>query len=370
MAVRENSSSHLSADQIDRFRANQLDPSELAQVGLHASVCSECRFALKGDTAAAAGKRMLAMLSIHLTEGELAAIADGTADARERERIEAHARSCEDCAIELDVYHDMAKLRNRPQPRAKSQPNPTPVGGWRSWFPFPRLQWTAAALAVSAAAVLFLLVRPSANQHVTEQAATDDRQMRTPGPAAPAPAAVLRDGTELVYLAENGAVTSGLDHIPAPLRDSVREMLRTRQLLVAVPPDVRTRSGTLMSQGKLADGDTVILLEPKSVVLETDRPHFRWSAPDAEQARVSIVDVQRDYEPVAESDWLTGNDWESAQRLQRGRLYAWQVTVQRAGKQYVHPLPEHAEARFRILAANDFGRLQQLRASDRTTPLQ
>ena len=87
---------------------------------------------------------------------------------------------------------------------------------------------------------------------------------------------------------------------------------------------------------------------PTDVVVETDRPTFRWR--ELEGARhylVTIYDAQ--LRRVESSDPVTGTEWSTSNTLERGVTYSWQVSAVKDSTTVVSPKPPLPEARFRIL---------------------
>jgi hypothetical protein len=103
-------------------------------------------------------------------------------------------------------------------------------------------------------------------------------------------------------------------------------------------------------------------LGPTDVVLETDRPAFRWRALDgASEYTVTIFDAS--LRQVATSGPVTATEWTTPNSLARGVTYSWQISALKDGKRVVSPKPPLPEARFRILDQPAVAALAKLRES-------
>jgi hypothetical protein len=160
----------------------------------------------------------------------------------------------------------------------------------------------------------------------------------------------------------DGSVVSGLEDLTASERASVERTLQGRRLELSVPTDLSGRSGTLMSGDRRSLNATAVLIGPMGVVVETDRPEFRWSPRTGDEYRVSVFD--EDFSLVAESAWLQTAAWRPTAALQRGQRYSWQLTVRRQDSEFVVPAAPAREARFRIISRAAYQRLQELRKPD------
>jgi hypothetical protein len=98
----------------------------------------------------------------------------------------------------------------------------------------------------------------------------------------------------------------------------------------------------------LEQQSTFAPLNPTEVVVETDRPTFRWRGLEA--ARDYVVTVFDDkLRQVATSGPVNGTEWTTPTALARGVTYSWQISALKDGEKVVSPKPPLPEARFRIL---------------------
>ena len=79
----------------------------------------------------------------------------------------------------------------------------------------------------------------------------------------------------------------------------------------------------------------------------------------AKTYRVEVFDVN--YSPVAASPPLTATSWTPEKPLERGKVYAWQVTATGKGEPAAAPKPPDPEARFEIVSARDAAGIDQAR---------
>ena len=101
------------------------------------------------------------------------------------------------------------------------------------------------------------------------------------------------------------------------------------------------------------------LIEPVGVVVETDRPAFRWAPAEGATFQVGVYDDR--FAEVARSEWLHTTTWTPLAPLPRGRRYSWQLTIRREGSEFTVPAPPAPEARFRVLSAGAALDLDSLR---------
>jgi hypothetical protein len=98
------------------------------------------------------------------------------------------------------------------------------------------------------------------------------------------------------------------------------------------------------------------------VVIETDRPKFRWQALDG--ARSYIVTIHdAKFREVGSSGPIVGTEWTATSALERGGTYSWQVSALKDGQTIVSPKPPLPEARFRVLDKGAVVALAKLKKS-------
>jgi hypothetical protein len=99
---------------------------------------------------------------------------------------------------------------------------------------------------------------------------------------------------------------------------------------------------------------------PFGIVIETDRPGFRWAPLNEASFQVSVYD--ENYVEIVRSDWLDSSHWQAPRPLKRRKRYLWQLKVRRAGSEFTVPAPPAPEARFGVLSAEAAEELARLRA--------
>ena len=106
---------------------------------------------------------------------------------------------------------------------------------------------------------------------------------------------------------------------------------------------------------------TFRLTSPIGKVVDTDTPTFKWqSVPGAASYVVEVFD--RDFHKVASSGELKNTSWKH--RLNRGKIYSWQVTATKDGEVLKAPQRPQPDARFRVLDRKTADELSTLRRSN------
>jgi hypothetical protein len=367
---------HLSEDDIIRYRDRSLPPTELLAADSHLALCDVCHgriMALTGlreraSVAASAFEDAAAGQMTHLSYEQLAGMVDDQVGDIDREIIDSHLDLCRACESELN---DLRQLRSR---MARPQES-TPTRGksaTREQFITLRLPAFSFLTLASIAAVLllsFLITIPlrrdladsrarvaeleRSNDSLKERGAAVDgleqemARLRDENErlrlASEAQALVaLNDGGGRIILDDKGNL-SGLEKAQG-YEQTVKEALRTERVkMPASLRELRVQAGTLMGSAQAE----FRVLAPVGIVVETDRPTFRWSAVDGASYTVTVYDSS--LAKVAESDSLTTTEWTLRTALTRGRTYVWQVRATKEGRQLVAPPPAAGRAKFRVL---------------------
>jgi hypothetical protein len=153
----------------------------------------------------------------------------------------------------------------------------------------------------------------------------------------------------------------GLPELPPDLRESVEKALATRELH-ASPALTEWSTGAGNLRSEIEKQSTFAPLEPADVVVETDRPTFRWRALEAASNYIVAVYDSR-LRQVGSSGPVTGTEWTIPHSLKRGEMYSWQISALKDGKTVVSPKPPLPEARFKILDRSAVETLAKLKAS-------
>jgi len=174
-----------------------------------------------------------------------------------------------------------------------------------------------------------------------------------------------------VSLARRGRVR-GLAGLTPDLERAIGKALAT-----GTPPRPERRVALAGSGGRLlggAEGDAPFALRaPVGTVVENAHPTFRWrSLKDATRYTVTVVDdaAQRDLitsQPLPAEPSGKEMEWrlpETAEPLQRDRVYRWYVVATLPGGEEVQSPGTTGTARFQVLAAPLAAELERARALD------
>ena len=365
-------SEHLSQTQLAGYSGRTLYPDELLAVDSHLASCDECHERLT---------RMVPGPSFqsgeepfHLDyDQHLGPYVDGTANDIDREIVDSHVAQCSKCADELS---DLLAFKEQPvaaESRASSRR--------KQWLPQWRLL-SNPALAAAVVIAVFVLTMAVIwwTQYPTSRPVEKVEATPSPAPTAQTapstpdvarqqreePLIVLNDAGGQVTVNQQGRL-DGLNELPPDLRESVEKALATRQLR-ASPALTGWTTGAANLRSGLEQQITFAPLNPTDVVVETDRPTFRWRA--LEGGRDYVVTVFDDkLRQVATSGPVNGTEWTTPTSLARGVIYSWQISAVKDGEKVVSPKPPLPEARFRILDQPAVAELARLKKSAGTSHL-
>ena len=363
-------SEHLSQTQLTGYSGRTLPPQELLAADNHLASCDVCHERLTRILPAVA-KRVVSQSfetgggSFHLDyEEHLEPYVDGKADDIDREIVDSHVALCSKCATDLKDL-----LAFKQQPALVTAGGGVTSSWWKRWLPqWQPLSTPAMAMAVVIAVFIlamavFLWTRNPASQpgqqaqtelpspESTESTTqTNSNQPQGNGSGVRTmpreePLIALNDAGGQVIVNQRGQL-EGLQELPPDLKESVERALATRQLR-ASPALTGWPTGAGSLRG-VENRSAFAPLDPTDVVIETDRPTFRWQALDgAEHYVVTIYDGQ--LREVGGSGPVTGTEWTTPTALARGVTYSWQISATKDGEKIVSPKPPLPEARFRIL---------------------
>jgi hypothetical protein len=291
---------------------------------------------------------------MHVSPEEVAAFRAGTLDRQRIEAIGAHVRECRDCARlvlgdsgvqeSAEAVWKEDEVSSRAKSRDPLRMHETRSAG-RGFLDSARNDtrwWYAAAAAVLIAILSFWITRddpapPPPSRPVAPRVATAPR--------------VIRDGAVAITVDEDGDVQS----VTTPREEWT--VLLTAALRHGRLPQHDARA--LTAPAVVLRGEeqraAVQLLQPVGVVVESDRPFFRWSGVDDALYRVIVA---QDGKPVAKSEMQTGRMWIPHTPLGRGVIYEWQVTALIGETESTFPAADQPPARFRILSAAEFEELE------------
>jgi hypothetical protein len=386
---------HLSDDDIVRYRGRQLPPPELLAADGHLARCESCHQRLT-EWAALSAKVRSAVKAFddaatgpftHLTYEQLAALVEDQVSEIDREILTSHLDLCQPCQTELN---DLRELHLSLATREKDRK--TPVSGrpsffWQGLLPLPRIPaygLLAVAMIAVVALASFLLSLPLRRENAKareriaelEQSYARLKEQGTAVGSLQNELAELRkendrlrtvaEAQALVTLNDAGGriVLDAQGHLSGMQTSNgydqlITEALRTERVKLSPSlREIRSQSGTLMGSGQAEFSVT----SPVGIVIETDRPTFRWTPVDGgESYTVTVYDSN--VAKVAESELLTSTEWALPSNLARGRIYIWQVRATRDGRQMIAPSPAAGRAKFKVLEQS---RVEQIASAKRS----
>ena len=376
----DKETTHLSEDEIARYRSRRMPPADLLAADAHLSLCDACHSRLidwsKLNEKAAAATRAFDEATrgevTHLTYDELAGLADDKLNEIDREIAESHLDFCSLCQTELSELRDfrttMVSAAEEYEPE-KEQSSPTRrVALWQR----PAFQISAqAAAALACAALLVILIsipmrretaRLRARVAELELSNAALKEKTADSESLASEIAALREEVDQLKQAAEGqgivALNDGGGRVTldksgnlfglkaqGQYEEAVREALQKERVkLPAALAAIRSPSGTLMG----GEYPEFKLVEPVGIMIENDRPTFRWSKLDgATGYTVTVYDSH--LTRVASGDALSATEWQAPSALPRGEIFIWQVRTIKDGKEVVAPPPASSRARFKVL---------------------
>ena len=362
---------HLSETQLTEYRERALSPRELLAVDSHLASCDECHARLTRILPGVA-KLESGEDPFHLDyKQHLEPYVDGTANDIDREIVDSHVAVCSTCAAEL---RDLLEFKQQPVGHDGTK------SWWKQWLPKlslpPSPAWAVAMLlAVLIPAVAVLMwsryrMSRTAQQVTVLPEPNTKKEEPSPSPSAPTigadiPTSPHEEPLHLLYDADGELVVTkggrleGLHDLPPDLKESVERVLATGRLGVSPALKGLSDDGGNM-RGGTETGSAFAPLAPVNVVIETNRPTFRWRALEgADYCVVTVYDAK--LRRVASSGPVTHPEWTTPNSLERGVTYSWQISAVKDGETVVTPKPPLPEARFRILAQRALDALAKLK---------
>ncbi|HYK02285.1 MAG TPA: hypothetical protein VE974_11050 [Thermoanaerobaculia bacterium] len=328
---------HPDAGLLERFRLGKLSGQELLATDDHLGRCNSCRRTVADSAMARVAVRQAleTLDGDHLSFEELSAYVDGLGDADERTAAGDHLEVCAMCRAEAADLGQAVR-----------------VVAVRARFRGFAIAAAIAAFVAGGAALVWNTASPEPEPHrgvesVRRAPATVPLPRDSPPALAPAPA--------------TASDRNPLEQLPPSLRRVATALQRGTLASANLVASLQGTAGGQRSAGAVAPG-TAALLGPVGVVLEADRPAFRWSRDDSTQMGVVQVFDSR-YNRVLESPALKGTAWTSPTALKRGVTYQWQVVLRSGSGEKVLPPETDPPARFRLLTAEALAELQAARRS-------
>ena len=342
---------HLTEAETRAYRDRSLTASELLLASDHLAACEACRAKISSSEAAHQSvenirKSLIAEAATptHLTYDELAAYVDGTLEETNASHVEGHARECESCGTNL---HDLAAFKREIRGLAKERAAGFRLWGWS-------MTWKGGLVFAGAAVCALLLITVRQPQRRTEAPG----RPTPPSLAHSATLSTIRDGDRVFGIGSDGRI-SGIDALGPSERTTIEQAVMAKRVEIApAPPELRGKRGVLL--GSSNEAPTVELLAPSGIIVESERPVFRWKAESGATYQVSVFDSG--FDTITTSNWIDGTEWRAAKSLRRGARYSWQLTVRRNGAEFTIPAPPDPEAHFQILSAAAEADLNRLRS--------
>ncbi len=314
---------HLSDEQLSRYRDRTLTAVELLDLDGHLSACPECRERLYVEGRGTSTlKALRSNLTEHLSYADVVSCSEGNG----KPHVIQHIRECPECQAEvMDLSRFRTELVEIPR-----QPIELPV---KPWVRYRIPLGIAAAVLVIAGASTFALRRTPK----VEQAQT------TAQPAQADPG------------------------LPPAERQMLQQAMATGRLERAAVLDnlVRAR-GTLLSPS--SPKPKIVLLQPVGTTVLSDRPVLRWT-PNNEATSYVVSIFDEKFQKLAESPAMTATDWRPSAPLPVGKVLNWQVTAKTASGAIHAPNPPEPEARFQVVAPEVVARIEKLRNEFPGNPL-
>jgi hypothetical protein len=382
-----------------------LGPAERRKLDAHLDACAECLGRVSGpaysgmafDALAEALLPPAGEAPFHLSRAELQRYFDGSADEADRIIAESHLETCAQCgdgapalsAPDADGAAASAEAaRVRPAPAPSRERLAALRGFVASSSPAAR---TAALVVVLLGGVLLagLLFRregrPDEGQEQAAQGGAGAAETRPGDETAARPAdergagagdeedragalpeSGEADGTTGIRLKDNGREVGinargeldGLGGLAPPARRAVIDALSGEKLQrPRVLEELSAPPITLM--GERGGEPSFRLRGPRGVVVTTSRPTLRWGPlAGASGYTVSVFDAE--FNRVAKSAPQAGTVWRVSAPLAHGRLYSWEVTALRDGREITSPVAPAPRAQFKILEAEAVRELASL----------
>ena len=369
---------HLSEKAIEAYRGREGTPADRQKTAAHLAVCDDCRErVLNSEHSVVAFNSLTEALlpsadeePFHLSLAEMKSYVAGAAATADRIICESHIDDCERCNQELRIL-SAAHQRGAAQAASSSRKRfARPSQSWGSFTPAR----VAAVIALCTLLVLaFLLWRrlssrdefagggptkaPIVSVSPTPNEATP-QPTTEPNTANSSAVVSIKDNGREIRLDQQGELT-GLGDLDEWSQKAVQGALAGETLAKPkVLDDLSSPNIKLL--GEPSNENLLALISPLSIVLTEERPTLRWKAlSGATSYVVSVFD--ENFNRVAQSPPRSNPNWTIAEPLQRGRIYSWEVTAVREGKEVTAPAAPAPRAQFKVLEAEKLNALTKLK---------
>lgn len=349
---------HLPPDKIERFIARDLAPDELLTTARHLSDCQECRRKInqaKDDSARILHLREELHEAEHLSYEQLEAYVDDSLVSEDRLAVSNHLAGCAACSMEA---RDLESLRDNlaTYPKSSEVVVAATKREAKSWQKFLsafqtksfQIVWATSVLLIVLIAAGFFVWRSSNPQEIAQSPTpnqddrNDNAQPAPPGGDQRAPSPPSNSNTA----APESEYESVIKQIVASERIAQPAAIK----------DLTGKASTLMGR---SEDSSFALLSPAGTLILSDHPTFRWQALEGATAyKVSVLDTS--FNVVMESAPIAQAEWTTSRALERGRVYLWQVTASRDGREITAPAAPRPEARFKIISQAKARELQRI----------
>jgi hypothetical protein len=157
----------------------------------------------------------------------------------------------------------------------------------------------------------------------------------------------LNDGGNRITLDTQGNLT-GLESLSPAVQQRVRAALRTER--VFKPDAIRDLIDSSAPSMGRPEAATFALLYPVGRIVTSNRPTLGWRPlAGAISYQVTITDPKDGYKEIATSPELQNTKWTVDRKLERGRIYNWQVIARTHSGEVKAPAASAPEAKFKVL---------------------
>jgi hypothetical protein len=349
---------HLSADQVEKFRANALNTQEFFDIDDHLAKCEQCRIQLSRGGEVESLKKQLKGDFVddidHLKFEEMASYVDGILDSSAQSSIAEHLESCEICRGEVE---DLRAFRNSMvgSPQSDSEKaipfqKKTSARFWNS---------AVAALfaAITIAAIIFYRNRIEVLESKLKEVESENARLQheVANGSVKQPSVIFRDGSSEIRIEKDGHVTASLS-IPQNDQEAIRRTVEDQKF--DVPPQVLKMIGSKEVLMGTSDELPFSLISPVGTAVSTDRPIFRWQAlSNANSYQVRVFNSN--FQPVTESSWIRQTEWTPIQPLPAATL-TWQVAAKKQNEEIISPYAPFPDAKFLVLSPKEIVKIQEM----------
>ncbi len=378
---------HLLIEDINKYLNGQMKPTELLKADDHLAVCDEC-FQQIADLGVARKAAEFDFLrsspeeSEHLSYEQLKDYVNENPDDIEREMTDVHLQVCLDCRRDLDGLFEMRKLI---EADLESETLPPPVieisNSTQIWnFLFGKYPWRRGfaalgiLLSVSLIGLYWFFNRQKPNEIVlTTSPANINQPQNNQNPNNILPTNIepnnqaQQNTNAETNLPGNSPGPSRTESIPPRYEEEMKRVLADGNL--NIPAEIKQLN---QATGKLMSGGTAdipfALSSPIGKFIQTNRPRFRWR--ELSGATGYIVQIfDTNYNQVATSPELSANHWQIDKPLAPNKMYLWQVTAIKDGKEIKSPVRPAPDAKFKVLDSVKARELEQAKRQSGNSPL-